>query len=218
MEVKGGECTEGARTMAVLLLFVARHLTEAASDTGHEKERVVPEALVAAGLGKDESRTCAKGTEASSVGRVQHCGAGIVGRALFGRDRAELMEQVVIVRAVLVAAGAVVPGRESAGAYAGRSAERVDADAGVVGNGGHPGESEKIRCLGVRVREEGVAGLDVVFDGVVWHAGISERDNVAVEQRREDFSNLARLVRTAGSKNDGRSRSSAGGHRASAAR
>ena len=109
MEVKARERAERARTMTVLLLLAVRHLTETASDTGHEKERVVAEALVAAGLGQDETRTCGKGTEASSVRRVQDGGACIMGRAPFGRGLAEIMEQPLIVRTVLFGAGAVVP-------------------------------------------------------------------------------------------------------------
>jgi hypothetical protein len=114
MEVKAGERAKRARTMTVLLLHAARHLSETATDTGHEKERVVAEALVAAGLGQDETRTCAERTEASSVGRVQDSGACIMGRAPFRRDLAELMEQPLIVRTVLLEAGAMVSWGESA--------------------------------------------------------------------------------------------------------
>ena len=108
MEVKGGERAECARAMTMLLLLAARHFTETESDSRYEKEGVVAEALVAAGLGQDETRACAQGTEASSVGRVQHGGACVMGGAPFGWGVAELMEEPLIVRTVLVAAGAVM--------------------------------------------------------------------------------------------------------------
>ena len=218
MEVKGSERAECARAMTMLLFLAARHLTETESESRNEKEGVVAEALVAARLGQDEPRTRTQGTEASSVGRMEHGGAGVMGRAPFGWDSAELMEQPLIVRTVLIEAGAVEPGRESAGAHAGRSAELVDTDAGIIGNRGHPGEAEKPGGLGVSVREEGIVGLDVVFGGIVRNAGVSERHDIAVQHWCEDVSDLASLVRTAGGKNDGRGRSRAGSHRASAAR
>src|SRR5690606_18779669 len=112
------------------------------------EERVVAEPAGAAGRGRDLAAARPQAGDGAAVREGEHGGADVARSPRLPGDAAEPLEQDEVVGLVQVPATEVGAAGKALGADAGRAAQRIDAQAGVVGEDGERGEAGEVPRLG----------------------------------------------------------------------